>query len=728
MNNDMKRSGEPKIRPNSNGYVPAPLDTSEIILGDKIMLLGERLAANFHDVWGKKRVEEGWAYGPVRDDEKKTNPCMVYYDELTEEEKQDDRSSAFEALKFIKAQGYRIEERKKPSMKEILRTAWIDRGRSMDEICFDAPVFVGVFGTVDLPDKSTLTKALHSFCKSLYELFEQKKALGRENGSALLNSSRYKKHAHTRFAFLSALETETECLAARVAAGYGIETYRVTGDSALAEKGDLVAPDGDVTGFICDYSLMALAMWNGVDAVSSGYDERMALAVKRALRGSTERLMELDMPDNITVYHMLMPLDNRDKGVEGHAAYGIRTLHPYPLETGKSWYFRGGKSKVGVTDKYNQNRFERNVGKIAHFNYKVKIRHDEVMASEKVYDLMPGLHGHADADRDLLRYLYTDNISFAAQKRRDIQTRRMITAAAIGLITYSFVSDAPEKLFGIDMGALAPFLSIFTLVFLTAAMVIFLLQRRAGSHDEYVGFRLIAECLRVQTYWRAAGVEGSVEDEFGAKSKLDFEWARYILRSWELQNRIYNTENTKFPSGVINEVGRIWHGTEEIWQENTENAEQSGYNYINSDGVDQYGYTRQKAESCSRDARREGLVNVISIAAAYGLTIVVAVLIIINAFGNGKLEITDHLMLLASLVQIGVAGYSLFAASKDYERVANNNTWLCIEYQKAIIACKYTANEKKKRELFRRTGCEAIREVCGWALEFSRNEPGSPIS
>ncbi|MBE6758660.1 MAG: hypothetical protein E7554_01030 [Ruminococcaceae bacterium] len=722
------RDDKPVIRPNSNGYVPAPLDTGKVVLSDNIMLLGERLAANFHDVWGKGRADEGWGYGLTRDDEKKTNPCMVYYDELTEEQKEDDRISALEALRFIKAKGYTIEERKSPNMSEVYRMAWTDHGRSDDEINFDATVFVGMFGSDGYADKTRLTKAVHSFCVSLYDLFDEKKALGSDKGVTMVNSARYKKYAHTRFAFLSPMETENEQLAARIAAGYGIVTYRVAGDKASADKCDIVAPDGDVTGFICDNSLFALAMWNGLKETQNGYDERMALIVRRALRGSTERLMELDMPDNITVYHLLLPMDSSDRGCAGHSAYGVRALYPYPLETGRSWYFRGGKSKSESADEYNRKRFERNVGKIEHFNRKIKKRRDDVMSSEKVYDLMPGLHGHTRTDRDLLRHLYTDSISFTAQKKRDRQTKWMMWMAMIGLGAYSLMSDAPEVMFGINTSALAPVLSAVVLLFLTAAMCIFFYQRRTGSHDEYVGFRMISECLRVQTYWRASGVEGSVEKEFGAKSKLDFEWARYIFRSWELENLISTPESREFSPEIINEVARIWHGREEIWKKDSENHEGGGYRYESTDGVDQYGYTRRKAARSVKDAKREGIVKVISIAVAYGLTAVVAILVIISTFVSGSASIVDYLMLVASLVQIIVAGYNLYSSTKDYERLANNNTWLSIEYQKAIIACKYTADKQKKRELFRRTGCEAVREVCGWALEFSRNEPGSPVS
>lgn len=35
-----------------------------------------------HDCWLKQKVEEGWVYGPVKDPEAKTHPCMVRYEDL----------------------------------------------------------------------------------------------------------------------------------------------------------------------------------------------------------------------------------------------------------------------------------------------------------------------------------------------------------------------------------------------------------------------------------------------------------------------------------------------------------------------------------------------------------------------------------------------------------------------------------------------------------------------
>lgn len=89
-------------------YVPQPLDTSDVSLpADLEQLLG-RLARNTHDVWAARRMKEGWTYGPKRDDQSKKHPCLVPYDELSDEEKQYDLATSSEALKLVLALGYEI--------------------------------------------------------------------------------------------------------------------------------------------------------------------------------------------------------------------------------------------------------------------------------------------------------------------------------------------------------------------------------------------------------------------------------------------------------------------------------------------------------------------------------------------------------------------------------------------------------------------------------------------
>ena len=89
-------------------YIPQPMDTGDIELPAELQKLSEELARNVHEAWSANRRADGWSYGPVRNDEKKQHPCMVPYDELPEREKDYDRSTSLETLKFILKSGFSI--------------------------------------------------------------------------------------------------------------------------------------------------------------------------------------------------------------------------------------------------------------------------------------------------------------------------------------------------------------------------------------------------------------------------------------------------------------------------------------------------------------------------------------------------------------------------------------------------------------------------------------------
>lgn len=92
-------------------YNPKPFDTSAISLDKELLELMEGVAQNIHENWAAGRIKDGWVYGEKRDDEKKTHPCLVPYEELTEVEKDYDRITSMETLKSIKLMGFDIVKR-----------------------------------------------------------------------------------------------------------------------------------------------------------------------------------------------------------------------------------------------------------------------------------------------------------------------------------------------------------------------------------------------------------------------------------------------------------------------------------------------------------------------------------------------------------------------------------------------------------------------------------------
>ena len=89
------------ISNNDDHYEPHPIDLTDIALTKELIELREAIAENAHEVWAYNRKKEGWSYGPVRDDEKKTNPDLIPYNKLPESEKLYDREMAMETFCFM---------------------------------------------------------------------------------------------------------------------------------------------------------------------------------------------------------------------------------------------------------------------------------------------------------------------------------------------------------------------------------------------------------------------------------------------------------------------------------------------------------------------------------------------------------------------------------------------------------------------------------------------------
>lgn len=89
-------------------YIPQPIDTSDIKLPEDLEMLVELMSKNVHDVWAETRIQQGWTYGEQRNDELKTHPCLVPYEELPESEKEYDRNTSIGTLKLIMKLGFKI--------------------------------------------------------------------------------------------------------------------------------------------------------------------------------------------------------------------------------------------------------------------------------------------------------------------------------------------------------------------------------------------------------------------------------------------------------------------------------------------------------------------------------------------------------------------------------------------------------------------------------------------
>ena len=89
-------------------YEPSPIGLDDVKLSEDLSELQEAIAENAHEIWAKNRRDQGWSYGPERNDQKKETPDMIPYCNLPESEKLYDREMAMQTLKLVKKLGFEI--------------------------------------------------------------------------------------------------------------------------------------------------------------------------------------------------------------------------------------------------------------------------------------------------------------------------------------------------------------------------------------------------------------------------------------------------------------------------------------------------------------------------------------------------------------------------------------------------------------------------------------------
>ncbi|XP_061087166.1 ryanodine receptor 2-like [Conger conger] len=98
----------PTVSLTQAAFTPTPVDTSQIVLPPHLERIREKLAENIHELWVMNKIELGWTYGTVRDDNKRQHPCLVEFSKLPEQERSYNLQMSLETLKTLLALGCHV--------------------------------------------------------------------------------------------------------------------------------------------------------------------------------------------------------------------------------------------------------------------------------------------------------------------------------------------------------------------------------------------------------------------------------------------------------------------------------------------------------------------------------------------------------------------------------------------------------------------------------------------
>ena len=126
-----------------------------------------------------------------------------------------------------------------------------------------------------------------------------------------------------------------------------------------------------------------------------------------------------------------------------------------------------------------------------------------------------------------------DWLAIHFQRRVLLAMRTLYTLAALMGIAFTVYDNLPAQDY---------MLFVFLLLFALGGLVVVLANRR-GWHRKYLDYRALAEGLRVQSYWRRAGlsITGDAEfarDNFLQKQDVELGWIRNVMRGAALESAL----------------------------------------------------------------------------------------------------------------------------------------------------------------------------------------------
>ncbi|WP_244754385.1 hypothetical protein [Rhodanobacter sp. B2A1Ga4] len=269
-------------------------------------------------------------------------------------------------------------------------------------------------------------------------------------------------------------------------------------------------------------------------------------------------------------------------------------------------------------------------------------------------------------------------------RQRVLLAMRVIyTLAAVMGIAFTIYDNLPDQ---------DDFIYVFLLLF-ASGVWLSTLARRRGWHRKYLDYRALAEGLRVQGYWRRAGISLTgdpefAQDSFMQKQDIELGWTRNVMRSAGLDRAAARLGD---PDEELREVISEWIG----------DAAHGG----------QVDYFRSKAVQRARQHHLTEMLGFASLFAGIGISIVLAALA-----HRLSADTKNILVVVMGILSILAAVREAYAFKKADKELIKQYRFMQRIFDEAREALARTSDATEQREILRALGEAALAEHAEWAL------------
>lgn len=255
-----------------------------------------------------------------------------------------------------------------------------------------------------------------------------------------------------------------------------------------------------VGAYICQHCHILVALWDGLSSERlGGTDEVVGFKLKGIPVEFLVNSSILDEPDTGPVYHIM----TSRKGNQGISNVGsVRLLYP---------------------ENQGEQHFNQTLKNIEHFNQEAAIfqaRFPEKVKQSREW-LLPPQVLLSSADSDILNaYAVADSLSIHFKIKSTRAIWWLFALATTMVVTFQVYANLMQ-----EVGLLA----IYPILFLCMGLVRWH-QQKHNYHDQFLDYRALAEGLRVQLFWRLAGVPAQAADHYLRRQCQSLLWIREALR------------------------------------------------------------------------------------------------------------------------------------------------------------------------------------------------------
>ena len=279
----------------------------------------------------------------------------------------------------------------------------------------------------------------------------------------------------------------------------------VEGNTSLSIRQDSASRDRQYAGvaaYLASKSHVVLALWDGkYGAKTGGTSEVVKFMLNGVPPAYDADTSLLDPIDTGPVYHVLTRRARDEEAVSKPG--GARWI--YPEDSGEP-------------------ACETIFRHIETFNADKARRHQAAVKRARAYLLPETKALGSAATRILDIYGYADSMAIRYQRfARRMLIFILVLAGAMALAFEIYAHLVVERYV----------LALYPMFFLAITAAYFW-HRSVGAHGKYLDYRALAEGLRVQLFWRLAGLNDSVTGSYLRKQSDELEWIRSALRTTAL--------------------------------------------------------------------------------------------------------------------------------------------------------------------------------------------------